>query len=257
METAELTKNLYASWSKTYSKNHWVPTDTIETFYFLANAEMTVVASHYDSRKGNVFTYIDDKSAAMALSGRKNVTYKKKLSPGEHTLKITGWYAYTVTVSVKYLPTIVCEASIIAPGTTMQMMIMPGKLKATNWAASWSETQSDCLSVSKDGKITALKPGTEWVRCTVNGETLHKEIEIGFLAPNKIRVKVGETEKIDIYPSGKGVEPEDCLWRSSDEAVFTVNREGILTGVGAGYAILYCTLPNGAGTLLGSVQTLP
>ena len=221
-----------------------------ETFYLPIKAEIQISAD------GSVATSIDG-TAAAASSPEVKIPYKGILNAGYHTLLITGVDGYWVSISARYLPAIVCDASIVAPGTTTKLKVVPGTPKVTDWTIVGSSDRSDNLTVSKDGKITALQPGIEWVRCKADGKTLRKEIKIGYLVPNKMPVDIGGTTEINVYPPDEKVTPRDCLWKSSDSSVFTVDRNGVLTGVGCGEATLHCTLPNGGGVLTGSVIVQP
>lgn len=114
----------------------------------------------------------------------------------------------------------------------------------------WSTDNEELLSIDDTGLITALGTGTTNVYAEVDGESLAciVRLRLGGEEGAPITVSLNSTDismfykdetfRLEVtYAQG---EPEGVTheWVSSDEAVCTVNEDGVITAVGAGTAFV-------------------
>lgn len=133
---------------------------------------------------------------------------------------------------------------------TLKATVLPSD--ATNKNVTWTSSNAKIASVSSDGVVKAVAPGTAVITCkTSNG---------GYTATCQVTVKqIVQTTKIEfkqsaysissgksiqlgpkIYPSDATL--KDCKWSSSDTAIAKVDSKGLVTGVRPGKATITVTL---------------
>ena len=129
----------------------------------------------------------------------------------------------------------------------LKYSLTPSHAKAS---VEWSSTNPAVVSVSDDGKLSALKVGEATITATTdNGCTAACTVEVLPLPvqlslPQTLTLGVGDSYKLGVqsYPSECYLELE---WNSSDESVAAVSDNGEVKGVGMGQAIVTATASNG------------
>lgn len=114
---------------------------------------------------------------------------------------------------------------------------------------TWKSSDSDVVSVDKDGNVKALKLGEATITATTaNGltdsvvitvpEVEVEEIEVGLEVE---KIAIGQTLEVDVVINPNSVpttEEIKTTYKSSDEKIATVDENGIIKGISAGKATI-------------------
>ena len=201
---------------------------TVETFtgesVFDTNATLVV----YDSTPAlqyaidNNYTYRINENEIMASAVQLNKT----------SLEIKEGEDYSLVVS-------------IVPSST------------TNKKITWSSSDPTVAFVSQQGVIVAKKEGNTVISATAsNGVeatcsvTVNKNIPLTGIQLNEAEeVNYGsEYRPVITYIPSNTTDSKTAMWQSSDESVFTVSEDGVVTPVALGTATLTATVGNFSAT---------
>ncbi len=137
---------------------------------------------------------------------------------------------------------------------TLQATVSPDN--AANKTLTWSSNAPDIVSVDKDGKVTALKAGTAIITATAaDGSNVKAECTVT-VYPAVTRVDISNTDlslhKGESHTLSATVYPEGALqttlsWSSSAPDIVSVDKDGKVTAVSAGTAIITATAADGSG----------
>ena len=163
-------------------------------------------------------------TASVTCSWRYTLYYGGKQERGSRT-----WYFTCTENPVSISPT---NMEMIVGETRHVSYSHRYSNNYTSNAQAYFSCSSTCVSVSKDGTVTALKPGTAYINvyskisnaanapyCKV---TVKEATPTGISLPNNLTVIIGQSQKITptVYPS---VADYSLSWSSSDESVATVS----------------------------------
>lgn len=122
----------------------------------------------------------------------------------------------------------------------------------TSAADAYFSTSASCISVSRDGVITALSPGTAYINVysKVSSEAPYCIVTVRQLDPTRIslpesqKVYVGESATVPstLYPDGATT---TLTWYSRNTAIARVSSGGVVTGVEEGKTSIYAVSANG------------
>jgi uncharacterized protein YjdB len=158
-------------------------------------------------------------------------------------------------VDLKAIEIAPASARLVGPvGTTMTLtaILKNSKGAPISWPTSWSSSRPATATVSQDGTVTAVGPGTTTMIAkagdlqgaseitVVVGDINHLEIR-----PATALVRVGDSQHFEVVafgPDGKTYEGSAAVFRSSDAAVATVDGAGIASGIAAGTATIKATV---------------
>lgn len=122
-------------------------------------------------------------------------------------------------------------------------------------------SNTNVVTVDEYGKVTAVGEGEATITININNGAYKKVLKVYVnssysqsemvVSPNKViisnpisSIKEGETEQLTY-----SVTPEDAItnvtWTSSNESVISIDRNGIISGIKAGTAIIKVTTDNG------------
>ena len=122
-------------------------------------------------------------------------------------------------------------------------------------AITWSTSNSNYVSVSSDGIITANRVGAATITATsTSGKKAYCVVNVTEPTISVSSVTLNKTELVltqadmaqltaEVLPSN--ATNKDIVWTSSDEAVATVSNTGVVTATGVGTAIIKATANNG------------
>lgn len=154
-----------------------------------------------------------------------------------------------------YAPSAVCTITIEQPVEKITITnkptepIMTGDIlalktkiepsNATDQSVVWSSANPSIVTVDKDGKVTAVGPGSTTVRVQTNSGAKYDTctIDVKRLATgitlNRSEAKVSRGKKLTLLAT---ITPEDTTdktitWTSSDKSIATVSNKGVVTGV--------------------------
>ena len=168
-----------------------------------------------------------------------------------HTVSTTSFAVTPATlVSIVFLP----AHPTVAPGTSTQVTVLgifsDGSTQDLSSSSIYTSSNPAAVTVSPTGLITGIAPGLSTVTVTVDGQTSSfmatvtdatlVSIVITPLAPAPLAK--GTTEQFTAtgtYSDGSTQNLSSTVaWTSSDPTVFTIDANGLATGVGVGLASL-------------------
>lgn len=142
---------------------------------------------------------------------------------------------------------------IVGTKETLQATITPDT--AENKKVIWSSSDEEVATVSKEGEVTAIKEGTATITVTTEDRNKKEEClvtvkEIKFiLSETEKNLLVGNSVQIDYQITPEELENKTVSWKSSDEEVATVSKEGIITGLKEGTVTIIGTLESESKTV--------
>ena len=119
---------------------------------------------------------------------------------------------------------------------------------ASDKSVTWVSESSSVVSVS-NGVITALKTGTAKIVVTTNDGELSASclvtVSEGTIPVNgvsldidSVNFKVGETKQLTATVLPKTATNKEVSWKSANEAVVSVDEQGLITAIGVGQTIV-------------------
>lgn len=128
-------------------------------------------------------------------------------------------------------------------------------LKVTKYL--WESTEPDIVSVSEQGMVKGVKEGHAYVICTAqlsDESKVSAAIEVDVYVPvqgikintkNNTKVNVGSMIKVDYNIVPDNATNQKVTWKSLDEAVAVVDKDGRVTAKGAGLTNIIGTTEDG------------
>ncbi len=146
------------------------------------------------------------------------------------------------------------ESWIGKPGDTVAIVATVTPSDATDPTLTWTSSDESVATVDKDGKVTAVGPGTATITataindvsadCEVTVEEPTIEVTEVTLDPESWTGKPGDTVTIAATVTPSDATDPTLTWTSSDESVATVDKDGKVTAVGPGTATITATAIN-------------
>lgn len=124
---------------------------------------------------------------------------------------------------------------------TSQLKVMYGNKDVTR-ACKYSVNNRKVASVSKSGKITAVKAGK--VTVTVKYKKNSKKFKITVKNPKLIingknlQLSIGQTYALKVYANQSVISKKDITWSSSNKRIATVSKSGVVKGIKAGTSVI-------------------
>ena len=238
--------------------------DNVNTVYTVKKSSNNAIAgTDYTINDGKIAfllagTYTVEMTNTAIVSSDIEVTSSnipptvitKSASPA---IAITG--AITVTAATIETATGVSlnkTATTISVGGDETLTATVAPANATNKAVTWSSSDNTVATVDATGKVTGIKAGTAGITVTtVDGShtaTCTVTVQAGTIAVSGISlnktattVSVGGDETLMATVAPANATNKAVTWRSSDNAVATVDANGKVTGIKAGTAIITVT----------------
>lgn len=108
---------------------------------------------------------------------------------------------------------------------------------------TWSSSDAKVATVSKDGKVTAMAPGTAKITASVDGKTAVCTVNVTAtlkgisLNKSELNLKKGQSEKLVVsYDPADTTDKKDVVWTSSDTSVVSVAADGTVNALKEGTA---------------------
>lgn len=131
-------------------------------------------------------------------------------------------------------------------GNTVELEVgQTAKLKVSGFyqKTTWETSDQNVATVSNDGTVTGIAPGTATITATSKGyfwgKTTITKFTVTVTAPEeseKIEVRVGESCQLTVATSGGSV-----TWKSSDPDIAKVDDNGLVIGVSEGEVTITAT----------------
>lgn len=204
-----------------------------------------------------------NKDVTFTSSDKDVVKVSKKgiveaVGPGTATVTVRtndGYYVDKCKVTV-IEPVISIKLSYssftlsVAKSRTIDATIKPKN--ATNQELTWRSSNSTIARVSQSGKVTALKPGTVTITCSSSDgvqATCTVKCVIGVeaveLNKSSVTLSKGKTTTLKATIEPKNATIKDVTWSSSDKSIATVDKNGKVTAIKKGTAIITCKTKQG------------
>lgn len=114
---------------------------------------------------------------------------------------------------------------------------------------TWSSSNASVATVDQNGKVTALKDGTAQIKAAIGDKeavcelTVKEEPLTGIeIKESPLSILKNETKKLTvIYKPEDTTDDKDVTWESSDEKVAVVDKDGNVTGIKEGTALIKAT----------------
>lgn len=129
---------------------------------------------------------------------------------------------------------------------------------------SWSSDHDDIVSVTQEGKVTALSPGTAIITANVGGKTATATINVPAkpltsiaLNENSINLTVGDTSNATVtYNPDDTTEDKTVVWSSTRGDIASV-VDGVITAKKLGVATITATVGNLTANMTVTVDKSP
>ena len=131
----------------------------------------------------------------------------------------------------------------------------------------WSTPDPTIVTVTQEGIVTAVGPGTTQVAVSGGGKSVVVPVSVAGRPASLVRVtpatssvRVGESASLAaevLDASGAVVPGRTIEWSSSSVSVASVNANGVVTGIAPGNATITATSGDVSGTAVVSVQLVP
>lgn len=131
---------------------------------------------------------------------------------------------------------------------TEQLTVTVTPAASAEKGVTWTSSDTSVATVSADGLVTALKPGSATIKCTSNAApdvsvSVNMSVYSARLniSHTTLTMYEGDVETIThtIQPVGQTV--QTVTWQSSDTNVASVDNDGTVHAIGSGTATLTCT----------------
>ena len=116
---------------------------------------------------------------------------------------------------------------------------------------TWQSDDSSIAKVSSDGTVTAVSGGTTQIYASILGGKIYASCTVtvtrkleGLSLSGNTSLKVGDTSRLtlSVKPIGASVDKNNAVWKSSDESVAQVSRNGTVTAKKEGSAVITVSL---------------
>ena len=213
--------------------------------------------------------------AAVATVNANGVVTTKKAGKVTITATSNGdqtkFGSIEITVSAATVPvtsvTVAGDAAMTVDGEqTLTATVAPAN--ATDKTVTWKSSDATVATVDANGKVVAKKAGEVTITATAGGVSGTLKITVSDKAPTVIPVQsVTVTGKQELVEGASTtltatVAPADATdktvtWKSSDESVATVDKDGVVTAKKAGTVTITATAGGVSGTLHITVTAKP
>src|SRR5699024_2721380 len=209
--------------------------------------------------------YQDDK--LIGTTDKKEYTVEGLAPNTEYSFAVTeeidGKESEKATVTVKTKPVAVTGVTVapktvsLEVGETQQLSATVEPSNATNKTVTYASKAQGIASVDDDGLVTAKVAGTAEIIvttedgakndiCTVTVEEPVVNVTGVTIAPKTNNLEVGATRQLNVTIEPSDADNQDVTYTSDDEAIATVNANGLVTAIAEGTATITVTTDDGA-----------
>ena len=201
--------------------------------------ETLVATVSPDNATNPKVTWTSSNTSIATVSGEGVVTAK---SEGTVTITVTTEDGgYTATCSVKVEPKVVSVTDVvldedeltIVEGETGKLVATVVPLNATNQNVTWKSSNTSIATVSTDGVVTAVAPGTANITVTTADGNYTATCEVNVTAetisvisvlmvPREKELRAGETATLTATVVPSNATNKNLRWESTDETIATV-----------------------------------
>lgn len=153
------------------------------------------------------------------------------------------------------------QNAAVAVGETLQLTALPLPQDATQFSVAWSSEDPAVATVSEDGTVTGVAPGTVLITASSGDISAQCQVTVGYHAEvvqldrESISLAIGQTYtlKPTIYPSADLI--DTLAFESSNPRVVKVSADGTVTALAVGKAYVTFRCGNATAKCLVVVTT--
>ena len=199
---------------------------------------------------------LSSKDSSNTIIAKKNGKAKVKVVATSNGTEINV-YEKEVTVCSSFDNSIFSNTDYkVSVGKTINLNVDLSKYKECYNNLTYTSTNSDVATVSKEGLVTALKEGITTIEISNGTKTISTNVEVVSSSETvsvtdiktdktSITLEEGKTSKIktDILPSN--ATNKSVNWKSNNESVAVVSKKGLIEAIGVGNAVITVTTQDG------------
>lgn len=211
--------------------------------YFYLDPVLTPANS---TKEGLIWECVDTSIATVSPTGR--VTAK---APGQTIIMVktengaTAYCKLTVLQAVIGLEITPGKATMDI-GEKLQLHTEFTPATASNTDVYWTSSDEEIATVDKDGEVTAKQGGLVVIQCQSDDGgynavciiTVIEEVTEIKITPEQYKLGLGKTFQLKAEITNSTASDKDIEWRSSDESIVTVDKNGKIKGIALGYATI-------------------
>lgn len=202
--------------------------------------------------KALVWASSDEKIATVDQTGKvTTIEYGKTVISATTTNGISGYCTVNVVDSKIYVTEVKLnntELSLkVGASQTLKAVVSPEN--ATDPTVTWTTSDEAVATVNAEGLVTAVKEGEAVITATADGKSATCKVTVEKVAVEKVTIStetwgmtIGETHTLTVAIQPENATYKDVTWKSSDEAVVTVDNTGKITAVEVGSADITATV---------------
>lgn len=203
-----------------------------------------------ENAEGYTLTWSSSDSKIATVDNSGNVTAVETgvavitLSSGTHSTTAQ------VTVIGKEVEGIVLDKTTLSltEGEESQLTATVTPSDAENVSVSWKSSDESIVSVDQTGKVGAISAGKATVIATAGDKSATCEVTVSGIPVESVtlditeaELKAGETLQLTATVLPEDAADRSVVWSSGDEAVATVDDNGLVTAVAAGAVTVSAT----------------
>ncbi|MBQ6546895.1 MAG: Ig-like domain-containing protein [Bacilli bacterium] len=206
----------------------------------------------YSSSDQNIATVSDDGVVEGIAVGNTVLTIRRGTKSASVTVNVTD-----SSVSLQSFNVAPLELRL-SIGEKYRLKTDYSPITATNFVVNYYSYNSDIVSVSKGGLITALSVGTTTIKVSNTGLMGSTEIKVVVsdeassdfatdmvLDRSEVKLVQGQSQKIDVTFTPNTISKDIVKWNSSNEEIATVTPSGVIYAKGVGNAVVTASTDNG------------
>lgn len=127
---------------------------------------------------------------------------------------------------------------------------------ATDKTITWTSSDNTIATVDEEGLVTAIAEGEAIITATANNEVTGNcnvtvlgdstnpgviEVKSISLNKNELNLNINDSEKLIATVKPDNATDKTVVWTSSDDAIATVDENGLVTGISEGKAVIAAT----------------
>ena len=222
-------------------------------FNYIVNVESTVTSMTLVATPSEFATVIGDGLKELSV-GENIFTIIVITKDGETTLD------YVVTVTV--IPVAVAgvnlnkETTTLYVGDTEQLIATILPVNAINKNVTWVSNNTEIVTVSNTGFVTAINTGTAVItvttedgeftaQCSVTVNLANVPVTDVTLNITNTTLEIGNIEQLTATVLSDNANNKNVTWSSNNTGIATVNSAGLVTAINVGTAIITVTTEEG------------
>ncbi len=244
-----------------------------DTIKFSVNDTQTLMPKMFPANTTETFTWgsgdeniatVDENGLVTAIAEGSTYVYINKVGKEDKVTDTCQIIVDNEIVNVTGV-TVSAESETIEAGATLQLSATIAPTDATIKEVTWLSTNREVAIVNEDGLVTALEPGNVEIIVTTKDQskkatclvTVNASVKNVLLNPAVASVEVEETIHLNAVVLPENASNKAVTWTSSDDAIATVDDNGLVTAVTEGEVTITVTTLDGGKTATCALNVAP